>query len=145
MSDDDAFEVEWTMDWGEKRDLARHPERFEQRFEPEQALAVLLQNDICFLNSRWHEDGLGEFQKTLVKVVVNCNDVFMWGLADAEELPYDEIENLYRAWKKDPAFGVAVWCCIQCKMMPQPPLEKMIRAKGIWNLDELDLRPNPSC
>lgn len=132
-------DVEWTMTWGEK-----YPDKppTEQIFESDVALAHLLLNEIVFLNSLWWEKECPKRIQDAIAVAVNCNDVFAWGCADAEPLPYDEIENVYRMWKKDPHWGPAVWCMLRRKEMPQKPVEEVIRKAGIWDLDSLNLTAN---
>src|ERR1700733_466473 len=31
---------------------------------------------------------------------VTCSDVFAWGCADVEDLPYSELENCFRMWRE---------------------------------------------
>lgn len=111
-------------------------------FEVEMALAVLLANEVVFINSPWWREDLPEADRKLIQVFVNCNDVFAWGAADAEELPLGEIETLYRMWLKDSAWGPAVWCIIQRGYMPQKPVENAIKKAGIWNLEDYKLLSN---
>lgn len=111
-------------------------------FEEEKALAVLLAHDVAFVNSFWWEKDLPERIRNSISVNVACNDVFAWGCSDAEGLPHEEIESVYRMWRKDPSWGSAVWCMLQRKQMPQKPVEDIIRKAGIWDLDSLKLGPN---
>jgi len=136
------FGVEWQMDWGEKRNLERHPERYEMMFEENRALSELLHEQVVFLNSYWWEKELPEHIQGSITVSVQCSDVFAWACADAESLPYDQIERLWRMWKKDEHWGAAVWCMLRRKQMPQKPVEEKIRSAGIWDLDSLNLDDN---
>ena len=107
-------------------------------------LAALLAAQVIFLNSHhWEKDWPEAAQRT-VALCVNCNDVFAWACADAEDLEYREIESLFDDWQKDPTWGPAVWCMKKRNLMPQPPVEKAIRAAGVWDLDELGLQANPA-
>lgn len=110
------------------------------------ALAVLLMSETAFLNSNWMEKAWPDDAKETIAICINTNDIFMWACADAERISYNEIEEVYRYWVKDPTWGTAVWAIIRNKEMPQAPVEKSIREYGIWNLDELqkehNLRPN---
>lgn len=106
-----------------------------REFVEEQALALMLANEVIFLNDHQWEKEWPETARKTTSLNVGCNDVFAWGCADAEELPYREIENLYKLWRKEPYWGAAMWCMIQRKQMPQRPVEKYIRATGIWDLD----------
>lgn len=116
--------------------------KHEMVFETEGALALFLINGVVFLNSNWYQKDWPEDAQKRTSVLVNCNDIFAWACADAEPLPYSQIETLYRMFRKDPAEGAAVWCCIQRKEMPQAPVAKDIRKAGIWDLDSLNLVPN---
>lgn len=141
-------DIEWEMDWASMKranpnseEIQATPDK-EAKFEEAPALAHLLMNEVIFLNDHWWEKEWPEQAREITSLNVNCNDVFAWGCADAEELPYKEVENLYRMWRKDPAWGPAVWCMIQRNQMPQPPVEKLIRKAGIWDLEKLGLGKN---
>lgn len=111
-------------------------------FEEEGALALMIINEVVFLNSNWWKKDWPEAAQKSISINVNCNDVFAWGSADAETLPYSQIETLYKMWRKDPSWGAAVWCMIQRNQMPQKPVEKRIREAAIWDLDSLKLGTN---
>lgn len=150
-------DVEWEMDWGDHPEDDTRKSGKEMIFESTMALAHLLLNEVVFLNSNWwmhFETDIKDSkwalkprsdarwtkeESRMISVNVNCNDVFAWGCADSETLPYDQIKTLYQMWKKDPEWGPAVWCMIQRKFMPQKPVEDAIRKAGIWNLDEMGL------
>jgi hypothetical protein len=108
----------------------------------ENILAVLLIEEVVFLNDNWWQKDWSDDAKKLFSINVNCNDVFAWGCADAESLTYGELANLWGFWKKDPSWGAAVWCMIKRNQMPQKPVEKRIREEGIWDLDALKLGVN---
>lgn len=155
-------DVEWEMDWGDKVN-SRGVSGKQMIFEKGMALAQLLLNEVVFTNSYWwkHEK-LGDWSKEehrfaaapdpearwtkeesrLTSLSVNCNDVFAWGCSDSESLPYAEIENLWRMWRKDPSWGSAIWCMVQRNQMPQKPVEDILRKAGIWDLDKLGLGKN---
>ena len=136
-------EVRWEMDWMQKdkdgnRAFPNMPE-IESVFEENMALALLLINSVIFLNDHWWKKDWPEDAKAKTSLNVNCNDIFAWGCADAEEMDYEDLESLYDHYIKDPMFGSAVWCIKKRKQMPQPPVYKDIQKAGIWNLDELEL------
>lgn len=137
-------DVEWEMDWTSSKKnghAADKPDK-EMIFEEGVALAHLLLNDVVFLNDHWWEKEWPEEACKRTSINVNCNDIFAWGCADAESMLHDDIENLYRMWSKDPAWGAAVWCMIRRNQMPQKPVEDRIRKAGIWDLDALKLGEN---
>lgn len=130
--------VIWTMTYQDGRQ--------EEIFEEERALAALLMSESVFLNDHWWAKEWPEEARNLTSINANCNDIFMWGCADAEEIPYRELRSVYDHWVKDPREGVSVWCMKQRKQMPQRPVDKAIRAAAIWDLDaiqkEFGLRAN---
>lgn len=121
-----AEDVEWTMVWGKDK-----PDT--QEFEEEMALALLLANGVVFLNSLWWEKECPERIQNAIAVAVNCNDIFAWACADAEQLPYDQIETLYRMWKADERWGPAKWCCLKRKEKPQKPVIDAMKKDGAWD------------
>lgn len=123
-------------------------------FEHGAALALLLANEVIFPNSHWWKKKGASWPHGKVieppnpwpddaaeaaTLFVNCNDVFAWGCADADDLPMSEVENLYRMWRKDPLWGAAVWCIKRTRTWPQGPVERDIRKAGIWDLDDMGL------
>lgn len=141
-------EVLREIDWRRFKEDGKRPDLpdTEIRFEAEQALAMLLLNEVIFLNSHHWEDEWPAEARATAYLGVNCNDVFAWGCSDAEGAGYADLETVYRYWRKDPSWGPSVWCMIKRREMPQRPVEKRIREEGIWDLDALaqehGLRPN---
>lgn len=139
--------VYWEMDWsGTNADGTRKypdmPEK-EMKFDENLALAMLLNNEIVFLNSHWWMDKWPEGARNSIGVYCNCNDVFAWACADAEEVLYDELQDLYDHYLKDEGWGPAVWCIKKRKMMPQRPVRQAIEKEGIWDLSLMGLADNP--
>jgi hypothetical protein len=134
-------DIEWEMDWSRtnpdgSRVYPGMPDK-EMIFEPEDALALMLLNEVISVNDHWWKKEWPEDAKKLTSLNVRCSDVFAWGSADAEDLYYKDIEPLYRMWKKDPNYGHEVWCIIKRREMPQDCVDKSIRAAGVWDLDAL--------
>lgn len=73
-------------------------------------------------------------------VFVGANDVFAWGCADAEELPEDQIKDLFLEWHNHKEVGVMAWLCIKRQEKPQKPVEDMMRKAGRWD-DVLEALP----
>lgn len=113
-------------------------------FEEEYALAIFLMLDIVFTNTYWWEKSWDEKARSITGLFVNCNDVFMWACAESEDLLFSEIKDLYEHFLLDRNTGSVVWCIKKRKMMPQKPFYDEIQKKGIWNLDEMGLAPNPT-
>lgn len=117
-----------------------HPERLKPtRFQTEQALALLILDDVVVLVNGG-ENGISP--------QVGCNDVFYWACADCEPIPpvgfggdLDEpFWSLYDQYRKDGHTGALIWCCLRRGMRPQTPIERDMRAAGTWT-DELEALP----
>jgi hypothetical protein len=116
-------------------------------FYEEIALAEMLTDGVLFANSRRYLNeppphGDSAEQPETIVLFVGLNDVFYWGCADCEPLPYCEVEPLYRAWKADHDWGVIRWGCLRRKLAPQVPMEKMMREDGKWDA-EMEALPKP--
>jgi hypothetical protein len=106
------------------------------------ALAFLLARGVCFVSGQDYIAPWDANERTCA-IVVNCNDLFWWGTADAEPLPQGEIEPLYRAVKASPRWGADKWCCLRRKFRPQVPVVKRMKEDGFWDA-ELEALPAPS-
>ena len=106
-------------------------------FDEGAAVAHLLLREKIFVTTANSGPELGRAQ-----LAVFCNDVFMWGCADAEPLSYHDIEEVYKMDRQDPQWGTEIWCIKRRGEMPQKPVADDIRKSGIWNLDEMGLKPN---
>lgn len=92
-------------------------------FEMEMAIAELLAAEKVVIG------GLVEYEndKSIASLDVMANDVWMWGCADCEPLPIDEIKNLWIMFKENESWGEVWWVCKQRDMQPQKPMrDKMI-------------------
>ncbi len=105
-------------------------------FEENDVLALLLANGTVFLNNHWWRKDFTEEQKQLFSINLNVNDIF-GPCADAEEVLYNEFEDLYEHYEKDPDYGVVIWCAKKRKMLPRPRICNCIVEQGIWNLENL--------
>lgn len=103
------------------------------KYDEDRKIIVLLIMELVFI------DG----DENVSKIYVNCSDVFTWGCFDFEPISYSEINELYEYYKKDKDWGCAIWCTEKRNMLPQKPLYDKIHELGIWNLDEMNLEPNP--
>lgn len=78
-------------------------------------------------------------------IAVNCSDVFAWGCADCEELPFSELENCYRMWRDGEANGydgLMAWCMIRRKELPQKPVLKNFGCVMLALAEKHGLRAN---
>lgn len=101
----------------------------------ELALSILLKNDVLFCNDRQYvefKDPKVIGGSTIVLFVL-CNDIFAWGVADEEDLPLNEVGNLYRMYKKDKIWGAAKWCCFRRKQKPQYPVAEAMKKNNSWD------------
>lgn len=112
-------------------------------YDDEGMLIYLLQEDVLFCNSRQYlcVDNKTQQPETIV-IFVNCNDVWFWACADAEEITLEELPELCRLYMEDSDGGVIKWACQKRNMRPQAPIRRALARAGEtrW-MDELD--PNP--
>lgn len=131
------------------RDIAakmaeQYPNSARQSPDAEQMLAALLAAEVVFLNTyHWMEEWPEDARKMGICIAVNCNDMFAWGCADAQEATLSEVPDIFEHWLKDPKWGTIIWCMKKRNMMPQPPVERMIRVAGFWDLDSMGLEESP--
>ena len=100
-------------------------------------IAALLVSEEVFISTNWYREDWPDVAKTQAVLAVMCNDVFAWGVADAEQLDFKEIDDLYSHWDYDPVWGTAIWCVKKRKMMPQKPVCEKITEAGKWDLSEI--------
>lgn len=118
-------DIEWVMPYTDRPHAVM--------FEADDALALMLINQVVFLNSHWWMDDWPDEAKKITSINVNCNDIFAWGCADDEEINHCDIEPLYRMWKADPVWGAAKWCAIRRNQKPQPPVIEAMKKDGAWD------------
>lgn len=99
-------------------------------FEDGIALAVLLAKEVAFINDHWWRQDLTKKDRGSISVQVVCSDIFAWGCADAERLPFNQIRRCYEAWEADPEWGAAAWCITQRQKLPQPPVADAMTKRG---------------
>jgi hypothetical protein len=112
----------------------------------ELALAVLLANQVVFLNNAKLSVPNSDVWNTVV--YVNCNDVFLWACADAEPISNSdgdegsEIIELYKLFKENPMHGPTKWVCKKRNLQPQKPLKQMMIKDGYWDSELESLTAN---
>lgn len=72
----------------------------------------------------WRVDG----EYAPVTMLVNCNDVFYWGCADAEAITQENIGVFEQSYKDSETHGEVLFCCRVRKMRPQGAYYKYIDA-----------------
>lgn len=81
-----------------------------------------------------------------VELYANCNDLFVWGCADLEELSLDQLEEF--AGYAENEWGTDKWICIQRNVKPQYPIIWDMHIAGAWD-DTMEALPdnpyNDSC
>ena len=102
-----------------------------KHFWVEEALKVLLDKGILFANSRKYLFEGKEQPETLC-LFVNCSDIFAWGCADAEEITYDEVEDLWKHYVENKYCGVIIWCMKKRNLQPQFPVKERMIKDGVW-------------
>lgn len=75
-----------------------------------------------------------------VKLIVDCNDLFFWGCADAEEFSEQDIPDLLKALDESPKHGSVLWCCRKRKMRPQAAYYKLFSAEEALLFDAMPVR-----
>lgn len=131
-------DVYWKMDWSIRKPNGDRvfPDKPEttMEFEPQYALVHLIINEVIIVNNFWWmKDWPIEAQKA-ISLAVNCSDIFMYVCADAENMEYTEIEDVYDHWVKDPMYGTAVWCCKKRNQLPMREILNTIEKMGIWDM-----------
>lgn len=76
---------------------------------PEEVLKLLLEEKVYVAGS------------PTPSLYINCNDLFVWACADAEEILLEEIPGLQECLKLSPRFGELLWCARKRKTKPQKP------------------------
>jgi hypothetical protein len=102
-------------------------------FVEEYAIVELMEEDILFCNSRRFLDLDGKPEEDTIVLFVNCNDLFMWGCADAECIDLDGLKELYDMRLIDPEWAVEKWCCYKRNMQPQQPVIDGMKEAGVWD------------
>jgi len=111
--------------------------------DEEAMVAHLLEENILFVNSRRYvsDEKTNELSKNETLVLfLNCGDVFAWAYADAEDVSYDELPELFKMYEANPDCGPTQWVCIKRNQKPQTPIVKWMKEKNGWN-DTLEKLP----
>lgn len=114
--------------------------------DEEKALAYLLNNNCCFLNTIKVPFSKKEQYTTII--YVNVNDVFCWGCADAEPISNNdgeypsEIMDLYKQHIKNNKWGLEKWVCLKRNMQPQFAIKRDMIADNFWDIELESLPKN---
>ena len=95
------------------------------------AIAHLLINDVIMVFQQYEKEKPYDERGSGLSVL--CSDTFAYACADAEDLPYNSILELYRRWREDPRWGVTQWISERRSMVPIPPLVDLMKKEGAWD------------
>ncbi len=104
-------------------------------FDEELALAEMLIAGKLFANDKQYSNNQydrNDITGRTIVLFVNCSDMFAWGCADAEDLPYTEIKSLYEWFKKNATWGTVIWCMKQRNEKPQRPVVEAMVEEKAW-------------
>lgn len=66
-----------------------------------------------------------------VCLIYNCNDIFMWGCADCEEIPVEELKDFAACLEESPKWGGALWVARKRKERPQGAVLEFMSEKDL--------------
>ncbi len=104
-----------------------------RHFIEEYALSVLLREQVLMMSYGDRE---------ICELMVVCNDLFYWGTADCEPLPYQDLEELYKAYKSKDIYAVSKWCCFKRNLQPQVSVIEKMKEEGSWTEEMEQLEKN---
>lgn len=109
-------------------------------YDIELILSLFLNEGILFANSRDYYYNNKKEGHTIV-LFVNCSDCFQWAYADAQDISWEEIEDLYEFYKRDKKWGSDKWCCKKRNEQPQPTVKRKMIEDGCWEawMDKLNI------
>lgn len=119
-------------------------EEVELDYNVEEILAVLLIENIVFINAPWWKEEWPKDAREGITVQVNCSDVFAWGCSDSETCYFKDLEELFILHNENKIWGSTIWSIKKRGMMPQKPVYDRIKKETKWNLDEMNLEENGS-
>lgn len=109
-------------------------------YDEDTILCYLLMKEYVFLTTRPYLCHGDKMPMTTV-VSVNCNDLFVWGCADAEEITKGELPELFKMIREG-SYGLEKWACKKRNTRPQQPIRELMKELGHWE-DWMDnLEPN---
>ena len=120
----------------------------EECLDENRALAKLLNEDILFCNTRQFLDLNGKPCEYTTVLFVLCNDLFVWGCADAEPFTSgtgtkdEDLFKLYKLYEENKIYGPMKWCCLKRGEQPQDPIKMEMIKAGYWDAELEALRPN---
>lgn len=109
-----------------------------EHIKENKAIAFLLDKHVLFANTRKYVELDGEEMPYTIVLFLNCNDLFGWGVADAEEIKCSDIINLYKAYFEPD--GLDRWVCFKRNMKPQKAVIENMKKSGTWD-DKMENLP----
>jgi hypothetical protein len=110
----------------------------------EAMVATLLDDLILTIDKKTYLDAESRIQKEAIGLFVICNDIFAWGVADAEEITLEELPELFELSEKNKYAGVVQWLCTKRNQQPQISVVKSLKEENYWNDVFENLPPNPN-
>ena len=104
-----------------------------ENYDEEGMVLYLLQKGRLLCNGRKYLDEKGVVYPETIVLFLICNDTFGWACADAEEIAYNELPELYKAVKADERYGDTKWVCKKRNLQPQQPLIEIMKEAGVWD------------
>lgn len=95
---------------------------------PDEIIDYIINDKVCV--------ALGTMYKSEPHLLINCNDLFYWGCADAQEITIDDISDFNKAIKETERHGEILWCCRKRNMRPQKPYYKYFNEKETKLFDD---------
>lgn len=109
-------------------------------FDQDLAIARLIAEGVLILNTHWWEETWPKEAQETVSLGVDCSDFFSPASADAEEILYSEIQELYDLWAENTFWGPLKWCAVRRNARPMPSVVKDMLEAGVWS-DEMEALP----
>ena len=123
----------------------------EESFMENVAFSYLVDQEVVFVNWRpyienpWTEgEEKNICERDTIVAFANCNDVFMWGCADAYEI--ENIKSLRELVKEHIRYGFSGtcrWICRRRNNQPQKAVIAIMKKAGAWD-EEMEALPENS-
>jgi len=117
-----------------------YPEGQDSLFDKDLAIARLIAEGVLIVNTHWWEKTWSKEAQGSVALGVNCSDFFASASAEAEEILYSEVQELYDLWAENSSWGHLKWCAVKRNVRPMSSVVKSMLKAGVWS-DEMEALP----